>query len=393
MGADDGHPQSIAAAADNGMSRGDEPPAASSAFRANEETAAEGGEGEGAEGHERAECGFSRRRPPLQSQSAGSSDLSGAIQILRQVNGRSRSVDGDGDQPPHFHNGIAAGTADATTREPGSIFLGELPSVAPTGGSAESADLAAARNHQQQLMASGHERPEGDWCPICFLPIEFPINDHSRSNACCMKKVCDGCILAAHQRRMFDRCPFCRTPLPANDASTLLAMIQTRVVKKDAEAIRHLGDKHYFGRLGLAKDVPRAIELWTEAAELGSVDAHHDLGIVYYTGNGVEEDQPRAIRHLQEAAMKGHVLSRHGLGVDELKVAGNCDLAVQHWMISAKMGYEGSLNAIKEIFKVGEATKAQYAEALLGYRDAVEETKSPQRQEAKRLGLDFRTTF
>ena len=170
-------------------------------------------------------------------------------------------------------------------------------------------------------------------------------------------------------------------------------MIQTRVVKKDAEAIRHLGDKHYFGRLGLAKDVPRAIELWTEAAELGSVDAHHDLGIVYYTGNGVEEDQPRAIRHLQEAAMKGHVLSRHGLGVDELKVAGNCDLAVQHWMISAKMGYEGSLNAIKEIFKVGEATKAQYAEALLGYRDAVEETKSPQRQEAKRLGLDFRTTF
>ena len=34
-------------------------------------------------------------------------------------------------------------------------------------------------------------------------------------------------------------------------------------------------------------------------------------------------------------------------------------------------------------FKKGQATKAQYAEALLGYRDAVEEMKSPQREEAK----------
>ena len=38
----------------------------------------------------------------------------------------------------------------------------------------------------------------------------------------------------------------------------------------------------------------------------------------------------------------------------------------------------------------GEATKAQYAEALRGYGDAVEEIqmKSPQREEAKRLGIE-----
>ncbi|EJK71023.1 hypothetical protein THAOC_07572, partial [Thalassiosira oceanica] len=65
---------------------------------------------------------------------------------------------------------------------------------------------------------------------------------------------------------------------------------------------------------------------------------------------------------------------------------GNYQLAVQHWMISAKMGDEGSLNEIKEMFKKGHASKAQYAEALIGYRDAVEETRIPQREEAKRLG-------
>ena len=51
------------------------------------------------------------------------------------------------------------------------------------------------------------------------------------------------------------------------------------------------------------------------------------------------------------------------------------------------MGDEGSLNDIKSMFKEGYATRAQYAEALLGYRDASEEMKSPQREEAKRLGV------
>ncbi|EJK52768.1 hypothetical protein THAOC_27925, partial [Thalassiosira oceanica] len=217
----------------------------------------------------------------------------------------------------------------------------------------ELADQAAQSLHQR-LMASGHERPEGDRCPICFDLIELPVAVHSSINACCLKRVCNGCILEARQRGMNDRCPFCRTPVPADDAS-ILAMIKKRVDKGDEEAIAHLGYKYYYGTLGLAKNVPRAIELWTRAAELGS-----------------------------QAAMKGDVDSRHNLGADEYN-NGNNQLAVQHWMISAKMGYEKSLNYIKDMFKEGHATKAQYAEALLGYRDAVEEMKSPQREEANRL--------
>ena len=139
--------------------------------------------------------------------------------------------------------------------------------------------------------------------------------------------------------------------------------------------------------LGLTKDVPRAIELLTRGAELGSSKAHNDLGIVYSYGHGVEADKPRAIHHWQLAAMKGNGESRHKLGFTEYE-NGNYQLAVQHWMISAKMGREGSLNNIKGMF-IGyrHATKAQYAAALVGYRDAVEEMKSPQREEAKRRGF------
>ena len=251
----------------------------------------------------------------------------------------------------------------------------------------QAAEETDAARFQQRLMSSGHERPEGHACPICFLQVELPEWEHSSFNVCCMKWVCKGCVLAARQQGIGNKCPFCRTTYP-RDQTSALAMIQKRVEKGDAVAIEFLGNQYFYGGLGLAKDVTRAIELelLTKAAELGSVKAHNMLGLVYCRGLGVKEDKPRGIHHWQQAAIKGHPLGRHNLGCAELK-EGNYDLAVQHWMISAKMGYEVSLNEIKQMFMKGHATKAQYAEALRGHQTAVEETKSPQREEAKRLGI------
>ncbi|EJK70358.1 hypothetical protein THAOC_08288 [Thalassiosira oceanica] len=267
---------------------------------------------------------------------------------------------------------------------------GNEPAGAPTQNDgaavagAEDRPAGEVARYLERLLNEGHERWEGHRCPICFLFIGLPTYKHTKQNPCCMKLVCNGCILAARQRGL-SGCEFCRTPLPTDEASTL-AMIQKRVSKGDADAMCNLGCKHYHGQLGLAKDVPRAVEMWMEAAELGSNDAHNSLGVTYYAGDGVQEDKPRGVRHWQEAAMKGHVESRHNLGLDAFK-NGNCELAVQHWMISAKMGKEDSLNDIKKMFMEGQASKAQYAEALRGYGDAVEEMKSHQREEAKRLGV------
>ncbi|EJK70995.1 hypothetical protein THAOC_07603, partial [Thalassiosira oceanica] len=99
------------------------------------------------------------------------------------------------------------------------------------------------------------------------------MGQHSKVNVCCMKRVCDGCDLEATQRGIYDSCPFCRTKVPTDDA-LILAMVQKRVRKDDSEAMMFLGNKYYHGKLGLAKDVPRAVELWMEAAELGSIGAH-----------------------------------------------------------------------------------------------------------------------
>ncbi|EJK70918.1 hypothetical protein THAOC_07686, partial [Thalassiosira oceanica] len=252
--------------------------------------------------------------------------------------------------------------APATLHSPGASTGCLLPSVT-----------------EEELMNSGHELHERYTCPLCCLPISLPLGKHSIFKTCCSKTVCNGCVLALHRRGM-KTCAFCRTPTPDNDAA--IALIQKRVDARDPKATGYLASAYYYGNNGLQQDVPRAIKLWTKAANLSDLNAHCMLGCRYYYGDGVEQNVAQGIRHFQHAAMQGDPESRYALGFHE-HGNGNHELAVRHWMISAKMGLEGSLNAIKDMFMKGHANKAQYAEALRGYQSALEETRSPQREEAK----------
>ena len=126
-----------------------------------------------------------------------------------------------------------------------------------------------------------------------------------------------------------------------------------------------------------------AVKLWLEAAELGSIQALYNLGVAHESGDGVQEDKKKAAQFWSKAAMQGDVKSRQNLGYLEHE-KGNHYRAVRHYLISAKLGDERSLETIKKMFMAGIATKEQYTEALVGYQDAVEEMKSRDRDEAKR---------
>ena len=237
-----------------------------------------------------------------------------------------------------------------------------------------------ASGNQLVLMKKGRTRSEEDDCPICQLPL--PLDKvQSTFRVCCMKLVCKGCILAAEKRDMND-CPFCRAPMPNENQAA--AMIQKRVGAGSPVAMWNLGNQYAKGSYGLEKDVTRAVDLYERAAQLGEKEAHFKLGYLYAGGRGVEKDTAKAIQHYEAAAVKGDVLSRHNLGVLEY-YAGNSKLALQHFMIAAKLGYQGSLGNIKILFMDGLATKADYAEALRGHQSAVEEMRSPDREEALRL--------
>ncbi|EJK64441.1 hypothetical protein THAOC_14820 [Thalassiosira oceanica] len=240
-------------------------------------------------------------------------------------------------------------------------------------------ECVAAGNHLV-LMKKGRTRPEEDDCPICQLPLPLD-GRQSKFNVCCMTLVCDGCILAARKRGMND-CPFCRAPRPKK--SETISMIEKRVDAGDPLAMFQLGNYYCYGLHGLEKDMRRAVELYERAAELGSEYAHLNLGYLYDVGADVEKDTAKAIRHYEAAAIKGEANARHNLGIEEDE-AGNYDIALQHYMIAAKMGHQGSLNNIKLMFVNGRATKADYAEALRGHHSAAEEMRSPDREEALAL--------
>ena len=91
--------------------------------------------------------------------------------------------------------------------------------------------------------------------------------------------------------------PVLQDTLIQNDNAGTLTSIRERAGKGDADAMVLLGDFHYRGRHGLTEDVTRAKELWTEAAELGSLDAHYNLGRLIYGSDKRETDKHRILYH------------------------------------------------------------------------------------------------
>jgi TPR repeat protein len=212
-------------------------------------------------------------------------------------------------------------------------------------------------------------------CQICCLPV--PINrKKSRIMPCCSQIICAGCSHANKQREIKEglesRCTFCREPFPATKEEGK-HMLQERVKANDPLAMVEMGKAHFNGG-----DHSGAFEYYTKAAAFGSVEAHYLLGASYAEGKGLKRDLRRAARHFEV----GHPLARNNLGCHEGEIVGRHDRAVKHFIIAANLGFDISLQAVKDYFQRGLASKEDYAEALRGYQAAIEATKSTQREEA-----------
>ncbi|EJK70985.1 hypothetical protein THAOC_07613 [Thalassiosira oceanica] len=99
----------------------------------------------------------------------------------------------------------------------------------------------AAELRDEKLYSQGHEREEGDFCPLCLLPVPPPTQEHAILNAFCMKSICKGCCLAAKKGVLGKICPFCRSPVPKSGKG-VVEMVMKRVAAKDPDAIQNLGN-------------------------------------------------------------------------------------------------------------------------------------------------------
>jgi hypothetical protein len=225
------------------------------------------------------------------------------------------------------------------------------------------------------------KQPEGSHfgdCPICCVPL--PITGESTFHVCCGKLLCKGCSYASQMRQfrenMEQTCPFCRHPMPKTDEE-VEKMIMKRIAANDPVALCKLG-------LRVLKngDHEKAFKYWTKAAELGDATAHYQLSIMCMKGEGVEKDETKEIYHLEEAAIAGHPDARFNLACYEWNNNGRDDRAVKHYIIAANLGYDKSIQALKELYKGGVISKEVFAAALRAHHAAIKATKSPNREMA-----------
>ena len=224
-------------------------------------------------------------------------------------------------------------------------------------------------------------------CPICMLPLPS-MDTGYKYYSCCGKHICSGCVHAVALRdNGVGLCPFCRTPAP--DKKEYIKRVRTRVEVGDATAMLILGCAYDDGNYGLPRDRIKALELYHRAGELGYTKAYNNVGHAYHTGEGVERDEKKADYYYELAAMGRYVAARHNLGNVEFR-AGNWDRALEHYMIAAGDGQNESVKAIQELYKLGHATKDDYAKALRGHQAYLDDIKSPQRDQAAAYHDDYK---
>jgi hypothetical protein len=230
----------------------------------------------------------------------------------------------------------------------------------------------------KRLFTQPDESHRGE-CPLCFLPL--PLDPRkSMFWTCCSEVICMGCVFANYKSNGYDeakakKCPFCREPAADDDEEEHKRETE-RVKANDPAALRRMGGKCY-----KEGDKEGAFEYWTKAADLGDLDAHYDLGIMYKNGEGVEEDKEKMVYHYEKAAIGGHPIARYNLAAIEGR-NGNAGRSAKHYIIAANLGDERSMKTLWAMFKKGDITKEDLNATLRTHQAALDGMKSEQRNYA-----------
>lgn len=240
----------------------------------------------------------------------------------------------------------------------------------------------AAELREELLFVQPESSHLGD-CPICFIPLPLDAVNTSKGayHACCSKIICSGCVYGSRlkiaEQSLEQKCSFCRTPYP-QDKAAADRMMKKRIAANDPfviclAAIKCLDEGNFSDAFRYAQ----------QAAEGGDMRGHLQLGHMYMEGKGVEADVKKAIYHLEEAAIGGHPMARYNLGRME-RCQGMHERATKHFIIAANQGLDDAVEHLKEDYREGHVSKDDFGAALRAYQRAVDATKSPTREAAKR---------
>ena len=117
--------------------------------------------------------------------------------------------------------------------------------------------------------------------------------------------------------------------------------ISRKSMAKEAESLFEKGQNYYYGRKGLSKDYAKALELYHQAVNMGSLDAMDSIGYMYGTGTGVTKNSTKAVEWFRRAAEQNHAESQRNLGImyeNGWGVAKDNKVAFEWYLKAAKQG-------------------------------------------------------
>ena len=246
----------------------------------------------------------------------------------------------------------------------------------------------AARKLRDELLFKQPKCSHLGDCPICFLPM--PLDEQKISvHFCCGKSMCIGCahsIYWAGEGSRDIKCPFCRRPQDIKEKGDSFAenlAILSSEIDEDMMMRVEVNGPEALNCLGVEslerKDYKNAFKCFKMTAELGDAMGNYHLALMYRRGDGDlidEEEGEKYIYFLEEAAIAGDPEARYKLGMDEFSSLNECR-AVKHWIISATLGHDKSIEKLKQFYKLGFVKKDDFAAALRAHYTAVNAMKSP----------------
>lgn len=235
-------------------------------------------------------------------------------------------------------------------------------------------------------LPMGHDIPDDvlfkrapkDDCDICFLELPNESFEQWRSyQPCCGKTMCIGCMSSVLKSGSI-ACPFCRSSMGGNE--DFIAKLQKRASLGDSSGMHNLGIEYYKGRC-CKRDTGKAMELFHQAAQRGSVPSHALLGTIYTKGeNGVERCEEKSNYHELHAAIGGHLICRNNIAFTDIQ-NGYTDRAMKHLLIAASDGYKPALQSVKKCYTLNLVSKEDFANALRAHQATLDAFSSRERED------------
>jgi len=177
----------------------------------------------------------------------------------------------------------------------------------------------------------------------------------------------------------------CETMALINDAPNMIKAAAQRGI---SSALNRYAFKIFYAEDGIERDIPKAIELYIEAAELGNSAAQSNLpiklnqySVKHFNGeDGIERDIPKAIELCREAAALGHedsirdlppILNGYAVnlfkGIDS--IAKDIPKAIELFREAGSLGYEKAIENLSIALH-------DYAVCLFHGRDGIVKDRS-----------------